>query len=107
MTSIELINFTLLSLEEKKMVLKWRNNPNIKRWMYDKNNISLKNHLNYIEFLKTKKDRIYFLVKEEENSVGVIDFTSIDYLTKSAEIGLYSNPLLKGYGKILMNKIIN
>ena len=43
--------------------------------------------------LETKKDRIYFLVKDDDKNIGVIDLTSLDYKNKTAEIGLYSNPL--------------
>ena len=36
MQNIKLLNFIDLKLEEKEMILKWRNNPNIKKYMYTK-----------------------------------------------------------------------
>ncbi len=103
----KLINFVDLSQEEKLMVLSWRNDDNIRKWMLTQDIISQDNHFNYIESLTSKKDRLYFLVKKAANSIGVIDFTSIDYDEKKAEIGLYTNPELKGVGSFLMQEIIN
>lgn len=101
--NINLINFTDLTLEEKKMVLLWRNHPTIKQWMYNSDDILLENHFNFIETLKNCTDKLYFLVKRGDDYVGVIDFTNINKESKSSEFGLYSNPFLKiaGIGRIL------
>ena len=104
---ISLINFINLTLQEKIMILSWRNNPNIKKWMYNSDNISLNSHLDYIKSLNIQKDRIYFLVKKQNNYIGVVDLTSINYKKKEAEIGLYSNPNINGNGKIIANAIID
>lgn len=105
MDSLELINFTKLSLDEKKMVLEWRNYPNIKKWMYSDSDIALEDHLNFIELLKNREDKQYYLVKNNNEYIGVIDFTNIN--TKATDIGLYANPELKRIGNILMKKIID
>ncbi|HIQ50775.1 MAG TPA: UDP-4-amino-4,6-dideoxy-N-acetyl-beta-L-altrosamine N-acetyltransferase [Nautiliaceae bacterium] len=100
---IKLINFINASLEEKKMILRWRNHPHIRKWMYNQKEISLDSHLNFIESLKSSKNKIYFLVKMDKEYIGVIDFTNIDYKNKSTYFGLYSNPYSKvpGIGRIL------
>ena len=104
---IELINFTELTLEEKKMVLEWRNHPDIRKWMYNQNEIKLTDHLNFIENLKNRKDKLYFLVKQDNKYIGVIDFYDIDKYECKA--GLYKNPFehLLGYGKILLKSCID
>ncbi len=99
-----LVNFTQLSLDEKKMILTWRNDEHIRKWMFSSESISLENHLEYIDSLSLKKDRIYFLVKEEGLAIGIIDFTQIS--DSLAHIGLYANPSIKGVGHILMEEII-
>ena len=106
MENIELLNFIDLNIEEKEMILKWRNNPKIRMWMYNQDEIKLEEHLNFIESLKSRKDKLYFLVKKEEEFIGVIDFTQL-VEKKSVHMGIYSNPNLKGNGKILLNKIID
>ncbi len=93
----KLTKFQDLSLEEKKEVLNWRNHPEIRKWMLDKNKISLKNHLNFIENLK--EDKIYLKVED----LGVINFK---ILGQKAELGLHKNPEKNKVGKILLNEAI-
>jgi UDP-2,4-diacetamido-2,4,6-trideoxy-beta-L-altropyranose hydrolase/UDP-4-amino-4,6-dideoxy-N-acetyl-beta-L-altrosamine N-acetyltransferase len=104
--SIELTHFTELANDEKHMVLEWRNHPEVRQWMFTKEVIAKESHLSYIDSLKERTDRVYFLVKKEDNPIGVIDFTSIDTQKKQADIGLYANPNIKGAGKDLMDIII-
>jgi len=103
--SSQLINFTELTLDEKKMVLKWRNSESVKKWMYNRTEISLENHLKYINSLHSKNDRVYFLLKNAYEALGVVDLTEIQN-NRSAALGIYANPDLKGYGMLLMSKII-
>jgi len=102
---IKLLNFTQLDYGDKVMVLGWRNHETIRKWMFNQKEIELDNHLNYIDTLATKKDRIYFLVKVDNKAIGVIDFTNID--ADEADIGLYAKPNLRGMGSKLMESIIN
>jgi UDP-4-amino-4,6-dideoxy-N-acetyl-beta-L-altrosamine N-acetyltransferase len=104
---IELVNFLDLSYDEKIMVLEWRNHPNIRKWMFTQDLIALDNHLNYIDSLSSKKDREYFLVKQHNQAVGVIDFTNIDKKRLTVEFGLYVKPNLKGIGSLLMQEIVD
>ncbi len=103
--NIILKNFIELSDDEKKMVLTWRNHSNIRKWMYTQDEISLENHLNFIESLKTRDDKLYFVVEKDEKYIGVIYFYNFE--NGSCEFGLYSNPALSAVGKILINEIVN
>ncbi|MBD3807229.1 MAG: UDP-4-amino-4,6-dideoxy-N-acetyl-beta-L-altrosamine N-acetyltransferase [Epsilonproteobacteria bacterium] len=103
MKDIILTNFRDLSFDEKIMVLGWRNHPNIKKWMYTQEDISLENHLKFIDSLKSNKDKLYFLLKESGEYIGVIDF--YNFKDNSCDIGLYQNPNLKGRGQNIMNTI--
>ena len=105
MKDIKLINFIDLSQEEKMMILEWRNKIDIQKWMHTQNDISLEEHLDFIDSLKTIKDKLYFLVKKNNIYIGVIDFTQIKP-NESLHMGIYTNPDLKGYGKILLETII-
>ena len=105
MKDIKLINFIDLSQDEKKMILEWRNRLDIQKWMYTQNDISLEGHLDFIDSLKTIKDKLYFLVKKDDIYIGVIDFTQIKP-NESLHMSIYTNPDLKGYGKILLETII-
>jgi len=103
-SQMELVNFSELSYEEKVMILSWRNDPNIRKWMRNQEEIPLQNHLDFIKALKNKNDRCYFVVKVKDEYIGVIDFTEIDQTNKTAFCGLYVNPnnTKAGLGKSLM-----
>ncbi len=95
---MKLTKFQDLSLEEKNEVLKWRNHPEIRKWMYDKNEISLQNHLDFIDNMPT--NRIYLKVED----LGVINFKIIN---DTAKLGIHKNPDKKRVGNILLKTAIN
>jgi len=100
---IKLTNFINLNANQKEMILEWRNNPLIRKVMYNKEQIKLEDHLNFIHSLKNNDTKQYFLVEEDNLSIGVIDFVNINIL--DAELGIYTNPNLKGYGKTLLKTL--
>lgn len=103
---IVLKNFITLSSLEKKIVHSFRNDKRIREWMYNKDKIPYRVHFDYIESLKQRDDKIYFLVQHECTYIGVVDFTNISQNKKVAELGIYANPDLKAQGNILMQTII-
>jgi UDP-4-amino-4,6-dideoxy-N-acetyl-beta-L-altrosamine N-acetyltransferase len=104
---MKLINFIELNLEQKKMILEWRNHPDVRKWMYTNDKISLKNHLEFIESLINNKNKAYFLLQDEIESIGVVDF--YNFTRNSCEFGFYSNPFSKviGIGRIMEEASIN
>ena len=100
-----LTNFTQTSKREKKKILLWRNHKEIRRWMYNKKKIKLKEHLDFISSLETQKNKKYFLVKTKEHSCAVVDLTQIKSKS-SAQLGIYTKPNSKGYGKLAMHTLI-
>jgi len=103
--NIELVDFTDLTQEEKLIVLEWRNSKKVRRWMHRKDMISTEEHLRFIELLRDDKTKKYFLVRKETSMIGVIYFTNIDTTMSCTEFGIYSDPLLKGNGVLLMQEI--
>lgn len=96
----ELINFTDLTDEQILMVLRWRNDERVAKFMKNKS-VSEQEHRNFISNLKNDETKRYFLVKEDSDYISVIDF--VDIAADSCEFGIYANPELKG--KILMQTI--
>jgi len=93
----KLKKFQNLSLKEKKEVLNWRNHQEIRKWMLNKEEISLQKHLKFIDSLK--ENQIYIKVDE----LGVINFKIYqDYV----EFGLHKNPLKQKVGNILLKTAI-
>lgn len=105
---VELIDFVDLSFEEKKSVLKWRNHEAIKTWMYNQNDISLGEHLDFIDSLLFCKSKQYLMVKKDNLYLGVIDLTDIDFNKRTSSFGLYANPFEKTEesGKMLLESVI-
>ena len=93
----KLKKFQNLSLEEKKEVLKWRNHPNIRKWMLNQEEISLENHLKFIENLD--QNRIYLKVDD----LGIINFK---VFKNYVELGLHKNPNKKKVGSKLLKTAI-
>lgn len=100
---IKLKNFTELNSQEIKLIFKWRNHPDISQFMKTKH-IDFEEHLRFLKNLHQDSSKKYFLVFQDEQMIGVIDFVNIT--TKSCEFGLYVKPNLKSVGQILMNEII-
>lgn len=103
----ELINFTNLTLQEKQLVLEWRNHDSIRKWMFSQECITLDNHLSYIDNLPSQQDKKYFIVKIDGKSIGVIYFINISNSNMTAKIGLYAKPDSRGIGSFLMQSIVN
>ncbi|ENU5272828.1 UDP-4-amino-4,6-dideoxy-N-acetyl-beta-L-altrosamine N-acetyltransferase [Campylobacter jejuni] len=100
---IKLKNFTELNSQEIELIFKWRNHPDINQFMKTKQ-IDFEEHLRFLKKLHQDSNKKYFLVFQDEQIIGVIDFVNIT--TKSCEFGLYAKPDLKGVGQILMNEIL-
>lgn len=100
---IKLKNFTELNSQEIDLIFKWRNDIHTNQFMKTKQ-IDFKEHLRFIKNLHQDSSKKYFLVFQDKQIIGVIDFVNIT--TKSCEFGLYAKPKLKGVGQILMNEII-
>lgn len=101
-------NFINLTEEELEMVRKWRNHPDIKRWMYHQHEISEEEHRSFVESLRKSFQNAYWLVKGDERYVGVLYFNRINLEQRHTYFGIYANPYdrIPGAGRILGNLVI-
>lgn len=92
-------NFVCLTLEEKMMILKWRNSESVRKVMVNKNIISEHDHLKFIDGLKERDDCYYWLViNKKDEKIGVIDILHVDNENDVGELGYYMDPSLIGMG---------
>ncbi|MFC2081222.1 GNAT family N-acetyltransferase [Bacteroidota bacterium] len=86
----EYVDFKKISKEEQEMIWNWRNHDSIRKWMFNKKYIELKEHLNFLSGLKHRNDKKYWLVKRKGEAVGVS--TLINIVDASGEWGYYLAP---------------
>lgn len=85
----EYINYTQLTYPQKEQVLAWRNREEVRKWMFTKDEISLENHLKFIESLKVRKDAYYWMVFKDEKPVGCYNLTNVNYADRTTESGIF------------------
>jgi UDP-4-amino-4,6-dideoxy-N-acetyl-beta-L-altrosamine N-acetyltransferase len=100
-------NFVMLSKDEIEFVRNCRNHDEIRKWMYSDDIIPVQDHINFINSLKENNRNYYWLVKMEENYIGVISLNRIDFRNRNAYLGIYTNPFLvsRGKGELLIECI--
>lgn len=92
-------NFITLPIEDKLMILEWRNSEQIRKVMVNKEIIPESSHLKFIEDLKSRNDCYYWLVENRKGvNVGVLDILHVDEEQDVGEIGYYMDPTLFGMG---------
>lgn len=92
-------NFLLLSDDEKRMVLDWRNHEKVRSMMVNKDIIPLENHLKFLESLKDRADCYYWVVFSPGDSpIGVLDLLHVAKEKDTGELGFYLNPDEAGKG---------
>lgn len=92
-------NFVNLDESETKLVWTWRNDERIRHWMTNNDEIPFPNHLRFVEDLKTREDRFYWLVYKNNTPIAVLDIIDVDYDKEETEPGYYLNPDLLNSGE--------
>ena len=92
-------NFATLTDEEVRLVWEWRNDARIREWMTNQEEIPFENHLRFIESLKARIDKYYWLVYKGSMPIAVLDIIDIDYEKGETEPGYYLNPELLNSGE--------
>lgn len=100
-----LINFINLNYKEREMVRGWRNNNDIRKWMYSNHNISIREHREFLERIKEDNRNFYWITKKITGEyVGVISLNNVDFRNKNVYMGIYKCPdcKLSGAGHLLI-----
>jgi RimJ/RimL family protein N-acetyltransferase len=86
---------TLAPLLEKQLgqMLVWRNDRRIWKWCRQNSVISEAQHVGWFRSLPTRPDvRMFSIIADNGDFVGVCGLTSIDYINSRAEVSLYIAP---------------
>ncbi|WP_026836467.1 UDP-4-amino-4,6-dideoxy-N-acetyl-beta-L-altrosamine N-acetyltransferase [Limisalsivibrio acetivorans] len=101
----ELINFVVLKKEESELVRRWRNDPEIRHWMYTDHEIGEDEHYCFVGSLEGQSCEQHFLVKRHDEPIGVVNIGCISEKHRSAKLGIYSAPDARGAGETLINAL--
>lgn len=91
-------SFITLSNDEKKLVWEWRNHPDIRKWMINRDIIPFDNHLSFLDSLKDRKDKYYWLAFYNGNPVGVLSIADCNDALTEGTPGYYIDPSCKIIG---------
>ncbi|WP_301707372.1 UDP-4-amino-4,6-dideoxy-N-acetyl-beta-L-altrosamine N-acetyltransferase [uncultured Duncaniella sp.] len=86
------VNFLQLDDETIENIRIWRNHPNIRKVMYNKDEISKEEHLSFIQYLNNTDSKLYWFVSKRDTPIGVISIFDIDEQSNRAELGYYLFP---------------
>jgi UDP-4-amino-4,6-dideoxy-N-acetyl-beta-L-altrosamine N-acetyltransferase len=93
------VPFPKLNPDEKEKVREWRNNENIRKWMYSDHLITKEEHDGFINKLEKDNKKFYWIVKDNNTTIGVIYIYNVDLKNKNAYFGLYANLKCEKKGK--------
>lgn len=83
--------------EDSEEIWRIRNNCAVRKWMVNTDIIPFESHKQFVEFLKQRADKDYFLIKNERGDI--IGSVNIDYPEDNvSERGLFINPLFHKKG---------
>lgn len=82
-------NFVNLKESILIQILDWRNHQDVRRYMYNSNQISLSDHKNFIKSLYQRDDVYYWLVYKKNTPIGVVNLTGVYQEESLAELGYY------------------
>ena len=93
---VNFINYTELNKENTEKVLEYRNQEDVRKWMINDGEISLENHLNFINTLRKSADKHYFAAIRNNVLIGGISI--IDCTSNNCTVGLFLGKKFRGNG---------
>jgi len=80
-----------MTVADLEMVLRWRNHPDIRRWMYTTHEISLEEHQRWFESATLDSGKHLLIYERDGSAVGFVNLTLLKG-TAVAEWGFYLAP---------------
>lgn len=98
-----MVNISLrkITLNDTDNILKWKNNPNVKKNFCIQDNLTKENHLNWFNNRILTKEVEQFIIVDNDASldIGSIYLRDIDIRNKKAELGIFiGNDSARGRG---------
>lgn len=94
-------------LQEKVRI--WRNNEEIKKYMFTNHQISKEEHNRWIEKLKNDENKKAWIIKNDKKPIGFVQLLNIDFINRTTEWGFYiydKKARGKGFGYASLLKLM-
>lgn len=100
-----------LEKEDLPRLLKWRNDPRARRFLFSYLPISMSEEEEWFaQYLKQEKNKVFIIrLKDEDQSIGYMLLANIDHKNQNAEIGIHIDEEEyqgKGYGTDAMKTML-
>jgi len=86
------LDFVSISEVDEELIEKirnWRNQPKIRKYMYNNHIISKKEHKKWIRKVKNNDETKVWIVYQDETPIGVMNLKDIDHKNKITDWGFY------------------
>jgi UDP-4-amino-4,6-dideoxy-N-acetyl-beta-L-altrosamine N-acetyltransferase len=94
-----MIELKSLGAEDEEIVLNWRNNPEIARFMYTDHVISQDEHRSWLRNALTDEAQRHWIIHYDAAPVGLVSVTNLDARHSSAQWAFYlASPNVRGKG---------
>jgi len=84
-----IVSLERVSSADKKLLLDWRNSPEVSRWMYTDHVISVSEHDQWFERMLTDSSVLYWKIMTDGRPIGSVFLTGIDASSESCAWGIY------------------
>ena len=103
---LNFISFTSIeSSTDHEEIIKTRNDPRIRSFMFNDKIIELDEHLEFVSNLRNMKEKMYWAAYDGSKFIGSINLIDISIENKRAKLGIYSKPDERGYGGRLLETL--
>ena len=83
------LSLHVLTANDLEMVRKWRNSPEVSKYMYTDNTISAAQQIAWFERIRKDSSKKYWLIRYGERPIGLVNIAHIDTLNLSCNWGFY------------------
>ena len=104
------IEFCKIKEENLEMIRNWRNSPDVSKYMYTNDYITENQQIEWFKRVQDDPTKIFWLIKVNDNYVGVVNLYNIDMRNKRCYWAYYLADLSvrgKGLGKLIELNILN
>ncbi|HHG83581.1 MAG TPA: GNAT family N-acetyltransferase, partial [Bacteroidetes bacterium] len=77
------LSLHVLTANDLEMVRKWRNSPEVSKYMYTDNTISAAQQIAWFERIRKDSSKKYWLIRYGERPIGLVNIAHIDTLNLS------------------------